>query len=322
MRRIFTLGVASMVILALGACSTSKLAQNNTNDDVYYTEAKAKEQPEYSKPAYSEKEQDYRTDEQLYGGEQYADDYTSDDYYYDSDYATRLNRFYYNTPWRSYYDNYYNYSYRYDPWLDYGFNSWYRPGISFSLSFGPRYWNDYYYYSYGYPYYNRYWGPVSYYSYYPGYGYGGYYNPYYGYGRGTIYNSPNYRSRPNRQTTGYGNSGYYPNRGNAGIISSGRPERATPNSNGRINDRTSSTQPAGNGTSNRPSRPTRTQETRAPRESSAPREQQRRPEYSRPERTEVSRPAPSYQPSNSGSGGGGRSSSGSSGGGRPSRGGR
>src|SRR5690606_41853379 len=93
-----------------------------------------------------------------------------------------------------------------------GFNSWYRPGFSISLGWGSPWYYDNYYWGgyYGYPYYSRYWGPVSYYSYFPGYGYGGYYGyPYYN--NYPAYTNPNYRSRPNRETTiGRGNTIYNP----------------------------------------------------------------------------------------------------------------
>lgn len=311
MRRKFTLTLAGISLLALASCSTGKLAQTGVdNDDVYNPVAKAKEVPKYE-----EKQSSYRTDEQMYGG----NDYTNEEY--EGEYASRIDRFYYNRPWRSFYDSYY--SYRFDPWYDYyyGFNSWYRPGVSINIGWGsPWYYDNYYWGYYGSPYYSRYWGPYSYYNSYPGY-YGGYY-PRYGYGYpGRAYTSPNYRSRPNRETNiGRGASGSYspaPSRGTTST--NGRPER-TP---GRIG--TTSSRPSGSGTSgtstenSRPSRPARTQEVRTPRESSSPRPQSRPTEYSRPERTSSG--------SSSGSSSSGRSSSGSSSSGgssssRPSRGGR
>jgi hypothetical protein len=148
MRRKLTIGLASVAVLFLGACSTSKLAQSdNNNDDVYNTVARAKEQPKYE-----EKESSYRTDEQLYGGNNYSDEYDA----YEGEYASRLNRFYYNTPWRSYYDSWY--SYRYDPLFDnyYGYNNFYRPGFSINVGWGsPWYNNNYYWGYYGSPYYSR-----------------------------------------------------------------------------------------------------------------------------------------------------------------------
>jgi hypothetical protein len=303
MRRIYTLTLASLALLVFGGCSTSQLAQQNVdNDDVYGSVVKAKELPKYEK-----KEPSYRTDEELYGGNDYSDEE------YQGEYADRIDRFYYNRPWNSFYDSYY--SYRYDPWFDYyGYNSFYRPGISFNIGFG----SPWGYYGYN-PYYSRYWGPYSYYNSYPGYGYGGFY-PGYGYGGyypGNVYSRRDYRSRPNRETNlGRGiTGGYYPgtNRGTVGSRSStGRPDRSTPSS---VGGRTSTRPSSGTGATS--TRPTRTEQVRPPRESSAPREQSR-PTYSRPERS---------TPSSSGSSSGGRSSSGgsssgSSGGSRPSRGGR
>src|SRR5690606_38787173 len=226
MRRKLTLGLTAFALLAMGACSTTQLAQQANNDDVYFTEAKAKEIPAYT--AKEDRQPNYRTDEQLYGGE----DHAYDDYSDRGEYAARIDRFYYNSPWRGYYDSWYSY----DPWYDFGwgFNSWYRPGFSISLGWGsPWYYGNFYWGGYyGYPYYSRYWGPVSYYNYYPGYGYYGY--PYYNY---PVYTNKNYRSRPSRETTiGRGNSIYNPGNvsGGARTSTSGntavsRPTRGTSN---------------------------------------------------------------------------------------------
>lgn len=290
-------------LLGLSACSTSKLAQSTSNtDDVYYTEERAKEQPARTQPAY-------RTDEQLYGGNNYAD--SSYSYNGWDNYANRIDRFYYNRPYDSWY-------YRYDPWFDsyYGLNSWnYRPGFSVSLGWGsPWFYDDYYYGYYGYPYTGRYWGPYSYYSYYPGYYYGGYYGG--GYYGGVIRTNPNYRSRPNRETgISRSNPLYNPrlNPGTTGYGNTGRPQRiGSPSNTNRGN--TVSGRPEQSSTPQRPSRPARRQETTRP--SYTPERQQSRP-------TEYSRPQRSSSPSSSGgsyNGGGGssRSSSGG-GGGRPSR---
>jgi hypothetical protein len=303
MRRIFTITLTSLALLALGACSTSQLAQQNVdNDDVYGSVVKAKEMPQ-------PQEKSYRTDEELYGGNDYSDEE------YEGEYASRIDRFYYNRPWRSFYDSYY--SYRYDPWFDYyGYNSFYRPGFSISLGWGsPWLYDNYYWGFYGSPYYSRYWGPYSYYNSYP-YGYGG---GYYGYYPGRLSPSRDYRARPNRETNlGRGiTGGYYPGttRGTVGTrSSSGRPERYTPSTNsGRTSTRPSS------GSGETSSRPSRTEQARPARESSAPREQSRPVEYSRPERTSSGSSSGS---SSSGRSSGGSSSSGSSSSGRPSRGNR
>lgn len=299
-------------ILLLGACSTNKLAQQSTTDDVYYSQAKAKE-VDYT----SQGSPNYRTDEQLYGGGDYRND---DDYDYDFDYgyAARLNRFYYGSPYRSYYDSWYTYSY--DPWYSswyspYGYyDSWaYSPGVSLWLglgNFGGSMWgyNPWGYYGYGYPsYYGNYWGPISY------YGYGGYYG-----GATTIRTT---RSKP---YLGSGNPNYGRDRSVGGMTSrtgmgigypssigtrSSRPTgSAAPSTSGR----TSST-PAGRNSEpvSRPSRPSRAE----------------RPSYE-PDRTRTQRAYPSYNPpsqsssprSSGGSYGGGNSGGGSSS--RPSRGSR
>lgn len=321
---------AAAAILTLGACSTSKLAQNN-DDDVYYAKAKAKEVPQY---VAQKKEPTYRTDEQLYADSSSydrRDEYASNNYDYNNyDYSTRINRFYRYSPYRSYYDPYY--SYRYDPWYDYS----YRPGVSIYLGYNsPRYWNENYYWIYGYNspnYYNNYWGTYSYYNSYPGYyGNNGYYgngNYYGGYSNsGRDYSSPNYRPRPNRE--GYSSNGqiYTPNSqpGNNNIPN--RPSRTGINPGysqpaDRVTTQggsTINTQPE-----SRPVRPSRESVSQP-----APVQQQSRPEptYSRPERNSYptqSQPAPSSSGSNSSGNSNGGSSSGgsSSGGSRPSRGGR
>lgn len=202
MKRLLLPALASVSLL-LGACSTNRLAQVSTNDDVYYSQAKAKE-VEYPQ----KNEQSYRTNEQLYGGGDYADDNV--DYDYDYGYASRLNRFYYASPWRTYYDSWYSYSY--DPWYSYRYDPWfYGSGLSLSFGFGYPYYTNYYspwgYYGYGNPYYGNYWGPVSYYGGYPyGYGYGG------GYYGGGIASGRNNRSRPNMGT---GNPNYGKDRSGA-----------------------------------------------------------------------------------------------------------
>ncbi|TZF85017.1 hypothetical protein FW774_08610 [Pedobacter sp. BS3] len=280
-------------LVLLGACSTNKLAQQNTgNDDIYYSSAKAKE-VDYSQRVNQERS--YRTDEQLYGDER-----SQYDGYYDDSYASRISRFYYDSPWRGYYDNWYNY-YSYDPFYDGFYSPYYRPGWSFNIGIGLGWGSPYYglydyYYPYGYPY--R-WGVYSYYRPYGGYwgGYGGYYGGYPIYGS-PVYSSPNYRPRPGGRT-GESYGGY--SRGRTTIYG-GQP-RGSSTTNPRGNSVSSG---SSNGRTNQPvSRPRPSRDTQ-----------------NEPSRTET---RPSYQPSPSSSSGrgssygGGGSSSGGSSRPRPSR---
>lgn len=151
-------GMILIGAIALSSCSTqNKLASSQTpDDDVYYTKAKAGEQP-----VYAAQQQTYRQDNNgvndSYG---YDDDY----YNYDS-YSARINRFYNYSPFlSSYYDDLYYGSY--SPYYS-GF------GLGFGAGFG--------YYGGGYFGYN----PYSFYG-----GYGGFgYNPYFGYSNYGYYGS-------------------------------------------------------------------------------------------------------------------------------------
>ena len=304
MKQLLLPALASVSLLMAACSTTNQLAQQGNNDDVYYSEAKAKEVDYARQP-----ERTYRTDEQLYGGEDHGDNV---DYDFDYGYASRLNRFQYASPWRTYYDNWYTYSY--DPWYSYRYDPWYY-GTGLSLSFG---WGSPYFggysspwgiYGYGSPYYSNYWGPVSYYGYggYPGWGYGGY--PGWGYGGGVVVNRRNNESRP---STGTGNP-YYGSRDRYS-----RPGTST----------------STNGTSNRPERMPRNTSVPAGRDNTGQVSSERRSRPERPARTErperterpTERSYPQSTPRTS-SGGGYSPSSGSSGGGsapsrpdRPSRG--
>jgi len=299
------LPVFAISALVLGSCSTQKVAQQG-GDDVYFTEAKAKEVT-FAVRQERQEERSYRTDEQLYGGGDYATDRYYDDYNYDYGYASRISRFYGRSSWRSaYYDSWYAYgyypwyTYRYDPFY---YDPWYyRPGVSVWVGLGtyPRYgWYDNNYWGYyGSPYASNYWGPYSYYNVYPG---TGYYGGYYSSGR----NNPNYRPRPSR-----GGSDVYGPSNRGTIITGGQPRNSS-------NGRTSSTDEANRPTSRpRPSGPDYNSPRSTPSTSST-RESQPSTRAERPAPAERSAPAPA--PSNSGgsSGGGGGDNSRS----RPSRGG-
>jgi len=243
--------------LLLGACSTSnqvaQLQNKDYNDDVYFSEAKAREEVVIAKTETKEPEKTYRTDEELYGAKNYSD---KDNYdYYDDSYTSRINRFYHYTPWMGYY------SYNFNPWYDYyGYNDWYSPGLSFYIGLNPWRYNNLY--GYGYPYNSRYWGPISYNNYFPGYGYGGYSGGYY-----SGIKDPNYRPRPIRGTE---NIGGMPGIGTIRTDSQGRivtsPSRGDiyernnpPSSSGRTTSTTNN-----NGSATQRSRPERTQTTERP----------------------------------------------------------
>ncbi|WP_121244909.1 hypothetical protein [Mucilaginibacter phyllosphaerae] len=282
MKRNLLFGITFISALALSSCSVNKTASNLKNDDdVYFSRATAAEEP-----VYITRNNQYNQD----GDDQYSDD---DDYFYYDDYASRINRFSYYSPF-GYYDNFYSpYGYGYgNGWNiglgfgygGYGYGGW---GGGFGLGWGGGYgWGSPWGFGYGSP-----------------WGYGGFYSPYsfwgggYGYGWGGGYwgGYSAYRSNPRPyrgngapgSSTAFGNrsrSGYGANSG-IGYIPGGRQARSgvagvRPTNGGQYNDR---------------------QSTR----------QQRQPQNYQPS---VERSAPS---SFGGGGGGGRSSGG--GGGRPAR---
>ncbi|MES2418250.1 MAG: hypothetical protein V4541_08670, partial [Bacteroidota bacterium] len=149
-------GILVVTAMLVASCSTPKLAQRaNMEDDVYNTTAQART---YKPIIESE---NVTADTAVT-----TDYYGTSDPYYDMDYSTRINRFYYANPWRTYYDGYYGFSpYSLNSYWRYSFNNWYNPYSSWAY--------------YGSPYYNNYWGPYSYYN--PFYYGGGYYGGgYYG----------------------------------------------------------------------------------------------------------------------------------------------
>ncbi|SOD13274.1 hypothetical protein [Pedobacter xixiisoli] len=293
-----TLAAAAMLV---ASCSTQKMAQNNTADDVYNTTAQARVY-KYSPPVQTAQIDTSR----------YDANYRASDESYDMDYASRIDRFYYGSPNRVYFDDYYNV---------YGYNSWYNPydwSLGFNYGWGFNRWHNPYssWAFYGSPYYWNTWGPYSYWG--GGLGWGGGFGGGYwgggywgggGWGGNVIVRNDNYRPRPTRGSYGNsGSNGIYNGRpvGSRGNVSNGvnRPTRAenyNPATNGMSRpDRSSGSSNSG--------RPTRTTESRpSTRENNAP----SRPSYS---------PPPS---NNGGSSSSGRGSSGSSGGGssRPTRGG-
>ncbi|MBS7562978.1 hypothetical protein KHS38_01060 [Mucilaginibacter sp. Bleaf8] len=280
-------GVILCSALALASCSTpSQLASGKkADDDVYFSEAKAGDQPDYRMPI---------SEDRYVNADEMAND--DDEYYYYDSYSSRINRFGYTSPFGYYDDFYYGYSpYAYGA---YGYGSpYYGGGWGLGVGLGYGYGSYYGGFSpFGYGYYG--YSPYSYWGTGYGLGYGGGY-PYWGvysaYGRaanprpyrgpgiaGTSYGSATRLSRP---ATGY--NGAYPNTMNY-------PGRAVySNGSGNYGRRTTPR----NGSNGNYVPP------------------------SRPQREDMGRPT--YQPRSTGSsfGGGGMSSGGggSRGGGRPSR---
>lgn len=210
--------VATAVVVA--SCSAPKLAQHSTNqDDVYASTATAKE--------YVVQEKQEAAPREVVENDEY---YGVNNPYYDMDYASRINRFYYGNTWRSYYDNFYSASYypfynsRY--YLPFGYNPYYS-------GWRNPYYGIYSYYGYYNPYgfgYQPYWGG-GYYG--GGYYGGGYYGVILGGGGGiiagypsgnTIYNGRPERGRENGVRFDPNNPNSRPN-GNSPVT--GRPDRAT-----------------------------------------------------------------------------------------------
>ena len=307
----------AVTALFVASCSTSKLAQNNAiQDDVYNTTAQAREYKEMAAPVQSTAVNG-QTDGQV------DDYYGTSDPYYDMDYTTRINRFYYANPWRTYYDGYYGFS-------PFDFNSFYSPfysgGFGWNMGWNTgwnmgwnmgmnNFYNSYAYWGlYGAPYFNNYWGLYSYNNPYNwgwgggGWGGGGYFGSI---GGGVVRNNGNYGPRPTRGSengirtsrSGYDGSNGLPDR----VSSSGsRAERYNPN-----NGNAGTTRP--NGTSNPTSRPNNGDSSRPTRSNDAPTRTYNPPTQSAP--------PPSSSSSGSRGESGSSSSGGGGGGGRPTRGG-
>ncbi|TKC06110.1 hypothetical protein [Pedobacter frigoris] len=307
------LAIATVVVTS---CSAPRLAQQNANeDDVYNSVAQAKE---YT-PAPVNVQQPQNSNQ--YNEDDY---YGASDPYYDMDYSSRINRFYYSSPWRTYYDPYF-----YDGWnmgIGMGFGSYYG-----------NYWNSPYggwgylnspFWSYNNWGWNMGWNNWGWNNYYGGGYYGGGFGG--GFGGGGYYGGGYYTGR----TTNVPNSAR-PARGSRdGYDGTGR--MATGSSDAYLSPRSSAARSARenvSGTGSRTSSTGRPSRTSSGTSQNAP----TRTEVARPSRESYTPPAPSsYNPpptrSSSGSSSSGSSSSGSgssssggggsTGGGRPTRGGR
>jgi hypothetical protein len=163
--------------IALSACSTSqKLASTSgvDDDDVYFTQAKAGDQIVYA-------DNNYQANNGYNNGEE------NDDYYYYGDYASRINRFNYYSPFSMYNNFYYGYSpYNRFGWGGYGFNM----GLGFNYGMG-----------YGYD-------PFFYGGMYSPYFYDPFYASFYGFGYGLGYGMGYGYSPWGWGGYGYGGYGY------------------------------------------------------------------------------------------------------------------
>lgn len=239
MKRNIIRGAVLLATLAFASCSTQKLATSakSSDDDVYYTKAKAGDQVDMP-IAY---QQDGNADGQSVYDD--AGDGSDDDYYYYDSYASRINRFSYDSPFNYYDDYYYDYSSPYSN-SGYGLDAYAYGGGGFGIGLGFGYggygYNPYGYYGYssfgigyggGYPY----WGIYS------GYGYGGGYGGYGRYGNGSRpfrgSGAPAFAGRSVRglgYNGKYPTSAYYPGRSvTNGIRRAGTTGYSGGNNNGR-----------------------------------------------------------------------------------------
>lgn len=339
MKPIIYIGLAAS--LALGACSsTYKTAQ--TPDDVYYSPRQQQRTYASSNGSNGNSRQDENDANYVEGTQEDGGTYVTYQDDDQGDYQRRLNRFGSGSNYSGdYWDGYNAASNLYlssgfgmgygSGWglgLGYGYgypySGFYGPsfGLGFGWGLGGYYspWSSGFYGGWGYPYVGSYW-PSYYYPYYGGgyWGHGGYYGGgYYGH----------YVTRPSNSygSVRGGNErvrrAEYTNSGGTGGGGYTRPSR------------TGTFQPANGGSSNGSERPRRVfQQSSSERPVTRPVYQNSGSNnnngggYSRPQRTEYSRPAPSPAPSYTPSSGGGRVGGGNSGGGgggysRPSRGGR
>ena len=99
MKRNILHSIVLLSALALASCSTTNqiASTQKQDDDVYFSKAEAGEAPVYKQPL--------REDRYVAGTSSDDEDY----YYYDT-YASRINRFGYNSPFDYYDDYYYGYN--------------------------------------------------------------------------------------------------------------------------------------------------------------------------------------------------------------------
>ncbi|RZK68009.1 MAG: hypothetical protein EOO92_23735, partial [Pedobacter sp.] len=185
--------ILAVTAIVVTSCSTPKLAQQSVdNDDVYNSNAQARV---YTPSPIKPLQQTAQQNNQQYEEDDY---YGTSDPYYDMDYSSRINRFSYGTPWRSYYDPFF-YNDWYSPY-SLGFNDFYGGGFGWGHLSSP-FWS---YSNFGFGFNNFGWGFNNF-----GWGFnnfyggglwgggflgGGYYGG--GYYTGRTTNVPNYAARP------------------------------------------------------------------------------------------------------------------------------
>lgn len=191
-----------VVAVGLSSCMSTKTVQTTVpEDDVYYSNAKAKEIVVAEQVVREEKpSSDYVTEEELYGD-------TYGNYGY-TDYTSRINRFRGYHPSLSYYNSIYGYNY--DPFFSpsfFPYSYFGSPGINIGIGINSGFYSYNPWRYYGYNYGSSFMGPYSFnnpYNYF-GFGAGNYYGGNY-YNRGNYsgiysspaFTSPNYRARPTR----------------------------------------------------------------------------------------------------------------------------
>ena len=190
-----------VVAVGLSSCMSTKTVQTTVpEDDVYYSNAKAKEIV-VAEPVVREEKpsSDYVTEEELYG-----DTYG---YYGYTDYTSRINRFRGYHPSLTYYNSIYGYNY--DPFFSpsfFPYSYFGSPAINIGIGLNSGFYGYNPWRYYGYNYGSSFMGPYSFYNPYNYYGFGA--GNYYGgnYNRGyysgiyssPAFTSPNYRARPGR----------------------------------------------------------------------------------------------------------------------------
>ncbi|MFA6151167.1 MAG: hypothetical protein WC716_07605 [Chitinophagaceae bacterium] len=262
-----------LLITLLGCCSLTTVSAQSGNtyqDDIYMTGSDVRKQAERKKEKKTSQADNYdRAGDQNFDQNAENTDYSGDSYVdYDDDndytYATRLNRFGYNSFYNRPYYSAFNNPYWYNPyWVDpyWGWSPWASPGISVSFGGGP-YWGSYWGWQswYGYNGFNSFYYPSAYScGWGSGYGYGGYgcgggfygnywngyyagvynnggYNNYSGRGRSVTY-GPRYsmnsvrNNTPRNFSNNTGRSTLRTTQPNGNIYRSGNVERAGRNAN-------------------------------------------------------------------------------------------
>lgn len=150
MRTLIKYSYSIFVLSILAACSSSKFTLNTQIDDnVYVSNARAKEGQPYIRQIVEES-QAHNVEEKVLSDSDYDINNFTDPYLDDISYTARIARFRNYSPWRNYFD----------PWFDFGYdpffynNNFYNdrfffrtmPSWSLNLNFGPTYfWNDPFY---------------------------------------------------------------------------------------------------------------------------------------------------------------------------------